>query len=117
MYQCLDFSNSHELLFVIHLICFFPCLILLLFHKFYHCIKILNEIIGVYIDTLKNIDENIWLFIPSRLGDFYCNKDEINFGKVKDFNLWDINEFNAPPWQEHDWKSYCPMTHQVKILT
>jgi len=69
------------------------------------------------IDTLKNIDENIWLFIPSRLGDFYCNKDEINFGKVKDFNLWDINEFNAPPWQEHDWKSYCPMTHQVKILT
>ena len=68
------------------------------------------------IDSLKNIDENIWLFLTARLGDFYSNKKDTHFGKVKDFNLWDINEFNTPPWQEHDWKSYCPMTHQTRIL-
>lgn len=69
------------------------------------------------INTLKNIDENIWLYIPARLGNIFTDSGDINFGKIKDFKLWDINEFNAPPWQEHDWKSYCPMTNQVRILT
>ena len=68
------------------------------------------------IDTLKTIDENIWIHIPIRLGNIYTESDQTRFGKAKDFTLWDINEFNAPPWQEHDWKSYCPMTHQVRIL-
>lgn len=68
------------------------------------------------IDSLKTIDENIFLYIPDRLGNIYTDQKEITFGRVKDFNLWDINTFNAPPWQEHDWKSYCPMSHAVRIL-
>ena len=68
------------------------------------------------INTLKSIDENIWLHIPSRIGDFYSDNNDIHFGRVKDFNFWDINKFNAPPWHEHEWKSYCPKTNEIRIL-
>jgi len=68
------------------------------------------------IDTLKQIDENIWLHVPSRLGDFYSDNNHIHFGRVKHFDLWDINKFNTPPWHEHEWKSYCPMTQETRIL-
>lgn len=72
------------------------------------------------IDTLKEIDSNIVLHIPTRIGHFYklnlANNENITSGKVADFNLWDINEFNTPPWQEKNWKSLCPLTAQVRIL-
>ena len=69
------------------------------------------------INTLKNIDENIFLYIPTRLGSIFTDNQGIRFGNVKDFNLWNINEFNTPPWHKNDWKSYCPMTNSEKILT
>lgn len=72
------------------------------------------------IAALQQIDENIILHIPTRIGHFYkhplTSQEYITFGKVKDFNMWDINEFNAPPWQGKNWKSLCPLTDQVKIL-
>jgi hypothetical protein len=72
------------------------------------------------ITTLQKIDSNIILHIPTRLGRFYklnlTDSEKIIVGPVKDFNLWDINEFNAPPWQKENWKSLCPLTHQVRIL-
>jgi hypothetical protein len=72
------------------------------------------------ISTLREIDPNIVLHIPTRIGHSYklnLTQDElITFGKVKDFNQWDTNEFTAPPWQKENWKSLCPLTHQVRIL-
>jgi hypothetical protein len=72
------------------------------------------------ISTLKQIDENIVLHIPTRIGYFYKKQlepgENIFTGAVKHFSLWDINEFNTPPWQEKNWKSLCPLTHQVRIL-
>ncbi len=72
------------------------------------------------IATLRDIDPNIILHIPTRIGHFYkpnlTQEESITFGKAGDFNQWDINEFNAPPWQEKNWKSLCPLTHQVRIL-
>lgn len=72
------------------------------------------------ISTLQRIDGNITLHIPTRIGRFYkpnlTDDERKTTGKVKDFNLWDINEFKAPPWQEHNWKSLCPITGQVRIL-
>lgn len=72
------------------------------------------------ISTLRSIDENIFLHIPTRIGHSYklnlSPTELIKFGRVKEFNQWDINEFNAPPWQEKNWKSLCPLTHQVRIL-
>ena len=72
------------------------------------------------IETLRNIDDNIVLHIPTRIGRFYKLKlsagENLTTGPIKDFSLWDINEFNTPPWQEHNWKSYCPMTGVVRIL-
>lgn len=70
--------------------------------------------------TLQNIDKNIILHIPTRIGQIYklnlSDGDNLTVGAVKDFNLWDINQFNAPPWQKENWKSLCPLTHQVRIL-
>jgi hypothetical protein len=72
------------------------------------------------ITTLQRIDDNITLHIPTRIGRFYklnISEDEKKTtAKVKDFKLWDINEFKAPPWQENNWKSFCPITNQVRIL-
>ena len=72
------------------------------------------------IETLKQIDPNIILHMPTRIGGFYklnpTNGEKIRTGPVKDFSLWDINEFNAPPWQTKNWKSLCPLTAQVRIL-
>lgn len=72
------------------------------------------------IETLRKIDPNIILHMSTRIGRFYklnlSSNEKITTGPVKDFNLWDINEFNAPPWQEKNWKSLCPLTAQVKIL-
>lgn len=72
------------------------------------------------ITTLQHIDENIILHIPTRIGKFYkldlSDSDKLIIGPVKDFSLWDINQFNAPPWQKENWKSLCPLTHQVRIL-
>lgn len=72
------------------------------------------------INTLQNIDPNIVLHIPTRIGRFYKQEltvgEATTFGLVKDFSLWDINEFKAPPWQEKNWKSLCPLTGQVRIL-
>jgi len=72
------------------------------------------------ISTLQKIDENIILHIPTRIGHFYkenlTDSEKLVVGKVKDFNLWDINQFKAPPWQELNWKSLCPLSHQVRIL-
>jgi hypothetical protein len=72
------------------------------------------------IATLRDIDPNIVLHIPTRIGHFYKTNltpaELITFGKVQDFNQWDINEFNTPPWQAKNWKSLCPLTHQVRIL-
>ena len=72
------------------------------------------------IATLQNIDENIILHIPTRIGHFYklnlSNRELMTYGKVSDFNMWDINEFVTPPWQKNNWKSYCPLTGAVRIL-
>jgi hypothetical protein len=72
------------------------------------------------IATLQGIDNNIILHIPTRIGHFYKSNlttgEQLKVGAVKDFSLWDINEFNAPPWQKENWKSLCPLSHQVKIL-
>jgi hypothetical protein len=72
------------------------------------------------INNIKKINENVWLYIPTRLGHFYqkeLNIDErIMFGRVNEFNLWDINEFMCPPWHEKNWKSYCPITGNVRIV-
>jgi hypothetical protein len=72
------------------------------------------------IATLKNIDENILLHIPTRIGHFYkpelSSGEKIIDGLVKDFSLWDINQFTAPPWQAENWKSFCPMTGVIRIL-
>jgi hypothetical protein len=72
------------------------------------------------ISDLKNISPNIWLHAPTRLGYIYKSsleeKDKITFGRVSDFNLWDINEFNTPPWQQENWKSYCPLSGDTRIL-
>lgn len=73
------------------------------------------------IKTLKQRHPNLWLFIPTRLGHIYQNnltkEEEINFGRASDFNLWDINKFQCPPWQEKNWKSYCPLSGEVRILS
>jgi hypothetical protein len=73
------------------------------------------------INNLKKINPNIWLHIPTRLGYIYNTKlddtDKIYFGKVSEFALADINEFNCPPWQQQNWKSYCPLTGEVRILS
>ncbi len=70
--------------------------------------------------TLRELDENIILHIPTRVGHFYkldLSQDElVTLEKAKNFNLWDINEFHAPPWQKANWKSLCPITGTVKIL-
>jgi hypothetical protein len=72
------------------------------------------------IATLQKIDKNIILHIPTRIGRFYkpelSEKEKLTTGPVKDFSLWDINEFKAPPWQTNNWKSLCPLSHQVRIL-
>lgn len=72
------------------------------------------------IATLRSIDENIVLHIPTRLGCIYkkdlTDNERVTLAKVKDYNMWDINEFNTPPWQEKNWKSLCPLTSQVRIL-
>jgi hypothetical protein len=72
------------------------------------------------INNLKTINPNIWLHIPLRLGHMYQTElkenEQIRFGRVSNFNLWDINEFNCPPWQKENWRSYCPMTGAVRIL-
>ena len=72
------------------------------------------------INSLKQISPNIYLYIPTRLGHLYKQNlkdyEKIEFGKIKDFNLWDINEFTCPPWQENNWKSYCPISGEVRIL-
>ena len=63
------------------------------------------------IKSLQNLNPNIWLYTTARLGHIYkkelASNEKITFGRVKDFSLWNINEFNAPPWQEENWKSYC----------
>jgi hypothetical protein len=73
------------------------------------------------ITNLKKINPDIWLHIPTRLGYIYNTKledtEKIYFGKVSDFALSDINEFNCPPWQKENWKSYCPLTGEVRILS
>jgi hypothetical protein len=72
------------------------------------------------ISTLQKIDENIILHIPTRIGHFYkpdlSDSEKRIVGRVKDFTLWDINQFIAPPWQKENWKSLCPLTHEVRIL-
>ena len=72
------------------------------------------------IENLKDINPNIWLHIPTRLGHTYKttlrDEEQIKFGRVSEFNLWDINEFNCPPWQIENWKSYCPITGVVRIV-
>ena len=72
------------------------------------------------INNLKKINPNIWLYAPTRLGHIYQQDlkehEQIKFGRVSDFNLWDINEFNCPPWQLANWRSYCPLTGVVRIL-
>jgi hypothetical protein len=72
------------------------------------------------INKLKEISPDIWLHAPIRMGRIYqsslTESEKIVFGKVSDFNLWDINEFNAPPWQEKNWRSHCPLTGVVRIL-
>ena len=73
------------------------------------------------VNNLTEIDPNILLHIPARTGQIYkenlAENEKIYFGKVSDFNLWDINEFTCPPWQEENWKSLCPMTGNKRILT
>jgi hypothetical protein len=75
---------------------------------------------NAFINQLKKINPDIWLYTPSRLGHIYqpilSEHEKIKFGRVGDFNLWDINEFNAPPWQTSNWRSYCPITGAVRIL-
>lgn len=72
------------------------------------------------INSLKEINPNIWLHIPTRLGCIYNtslpDNEKMHFGKLSDFKLSDINDFNCPPWQEENWKSYCPITGNVRIL-
>ena len=72
------------------------------------------------ITTLQKISPNIYFHMPTRLGHIYktdlSEQEKINFGKISDFCLWDINEFNCPPWQKENWKSYCPITGSVKIV-
>jgi hypothetical protein len=72
------------------------------------------------IATLQEIDENIILHIPTRIGHFYkpspTKGEALIMGPAKDFSLWDINEFVGPPWQKENWKSYCPMTGAIRIL-
>ena len=72
------------------------------------------------IETLKRIDPNIVLHMPTRVGRYYklnlTEEERLRTGPVKDFVLWDINEFKAPPWQTKNWKSLCPLTGQVRIL-
>lgn len=73
-----------------------------------------------FINTLKNIDGNIVLHIPTRIGMFYkpelANGEQMTTGYVKDFSLWDINEFTTPPWQTKNWQSLCPLSDEVRIL-
>jgi len=72
------------------------------------------------IATLQKIDGDIVLHIPTRIGHFYKKNllegEKKTSGKVRDFSLWDINEFTAPPWQKDNWKSLCPLSHEVRIL-
>lgn len=72
------------------------------------------------IAKLQEINGDITLHIPTRIGHFYkptlTKGETIVTGPVKYFSLWDINEFTAPPWQKENWKSYCPMTGVVRIL-
>jgi hypothetical protein len=72
------------------------------------------------IESLKKINKDIYLNITARTGHFYkkdlTDDDKRTFGKVSDFKLWDINEFKSPPWQNENWKSYCPLSGEVRIL-
>lgn len=72
------------------------------------------------IAKLQKINGDIILHMPTRIGKFYkkdlSETDKISTAKVRDFAFWDINEFNSPPWQVDNWKSYCPITKELRIL-
>lgn len=72
------------------------------------------------ITTLQKINPNIYFYMPIRLGHIYktnlTEQEHIKFGRISDFTVWDINEFNCPPWQTENWKSYCPITGLVRIV-
>lgn len=58
------------------------------------------------VSKLIDIDPNITLMLTSRVADGYdYNESTPMCGKIKDFQLVDINELNCPPWHVQDWKS------------
>ncbi len=73
------------------------------------------------IKTLQQINPNAYLLIPVRLGMIYKEtktlENNINFDRVKNFKLDDINEFKTPPWQASNWRSYCPLSGDVRIVS
>lgn len=59
-----------------------------------------------FINSLKNIDPEIYLMLTSRSADgYHLNKNRLEFGKIKDFDLTDINELKKPVWHAEDWHS------------
>lgn len=58
------------------------------------------------INSLKEVDENIHLLFSTRASDSYKIIDPgMRFGKVKHFDLTDINRLKTAPWHVKDWPS------------
>lgn len=58
------------------------------------------------ISKLVEVDPNIMLMLTSRVADGFSSKESRQlYGKVKDFNLVDINLLTSPPWHKQDWNS------------
>ena len=59
-----------------------------------------------FILNLIDIDPEITLMVTSRPIDGFISDDTRQLiGKVKDFQLTDINSLNTPAWHKEDWIS------------
>jgi hypothetical protein len=57
------------------------------------------------INNLRSIDPNINVIMTSRSADGYYPTTQTKTGRVKDFDLTDINLLNKTPWHTADWTS------------
>lgn len=70
-----------------------------------------------FLNNIKERDPNIVLMLTTRASHGFTDvKDNMIIGKITDYKLTDINDLKAPPWHKDDWKSFCILTGNSKIL-
>lgn len=75
-------------------------------HAFLHPLKYRVYQENNLISKLKEINDKIYLVMSSRSTDgFRSNIDRRLFGRVRDFDLTDINQLNEPFWHAGEWYS------------